>query len=177
MARVPPSKPSPLDCPRHDEPELSFRRRKKGRPGRRNRQRAIHEKQGCGASHRAPVRARLGRHSNANRAGPHRTEHYRVRRVPPHDDAQKPVVPVLQRKQRALASESDKTGNRAWLLQNRGRQRKEIFARLPRRREKSAQWRICRNECAPLSVTKALKQPKKPSAPVSESTNRPFADH
>lgn len=110
MARVPPTKPSPLDCPRHDEPELNFRRRKEGRPGRRNRQRAIHGKQGRGASHRGRVRARPEKRSNANRAGPHRIERYRVRRVPPRGGVRKRVIPELQKKPRALPSE---TVNRA----------------------------------------------------------------
>ena len=35
---------------------VNFRRRNEGRPGRRNRQRAIHEKRGRGVSRRAPVR-------------------------------------------------------------------------------------------------------------------------
>jgi hypothetical protein len=109
MAPVPPSKLSPLDCPRHDALELNFRRRKEGRPGRRNRQPVIHEKQGRGASRRGHVPARSEKHSNANHAGPHRTEHYRVRRVPPHADARKRVVPELQKKPRAPANENAKS--------------------------------------------------------------------
>src|SRR5439155_27205451 len=36
LARVPLSKLSPFDCPRHDEPEQNFRRRNEGRARRRN---------------------------------------------------------------------------------------------------------------------------------------------
>ena len=108
MARVPPSKPSPLDYPRHDEPELSSRRRKKGRPERRNRQRGIHGKGKLrgGASGRQRVRARSEKHLSANRAGPHRTGHYRVRRVPSHGDARKRVFPAPQKKPHARVSET-----------------------------------------------------------------------
>src|SRR6266480_3001044 len=108
MVRVPPSKPSPLDCPKHDEPELSFRRRKKPRPERRNRQRGIHGKGKLrgGASGRQRVRARSEKHLSANRAGPHRTGHYRVRRVPSHGDARKRVFPAPQKKPHARVSET-----------------------------------------------------------------------
>jgi hypothetical protein len=58
------------------------------------------------ASRRGRVPARCEKRSNANRAGPHRTGHYRDRRVPPHGDAPKRVVPRPRRKLRELVSEN-----------------------------------------------------------------------
>jgi len=108
MARVPLSKLSPLDCPKHDEPELSFRRRNEGRPGRRNRQRAIHEKLGRGVSRRRHGPARCEKRCSSNRAGLHRTWRYRVRHVRLHGDARKLVVQAPPEKLRARASETVK---------------------------------------------------------------------